>query len=151
MLLKKVFSGILAGLLFALFALFVVLRIAGIRHYVPISSSMNPAVPKYSLVFMKRVEDASELKVGDVIAFQDGGMPVLHRIKKIEDGTIQTQGDANNNPDAPITFDKVIGKKVFSVPYLGILFGSPYPWMILLALMLIWFLGKELRKEIRKK
>jgi signal peptidase len=114
---------------------------------------MHPAIPKYSLVYIENydLEDMKKLEVGDVIAVRTSSDPMLHRIIKIDAETIQTQGDANNSPDSPIRFKQVIGKKVFSIPYLGILFISPYPWLILMALLIILLIGRQLIKEIQKK
>jgi signal peptidase len=148
---KRIISGISVSLLVLIFLALIILHFSGYRYYVPVSSSMHPAVPKYSLVYIKKVEELEDLKVGDVIAFQGKEKPVLHRIIKIEGEMIQTQGDANNAPDAPINFNQIIGKMVFSIPYLGILFGSPYPWLILLSLIIILYLGRQLINEIQKK
>lgn len=112
---------------------------------------MHPAVPKFSLVYVKKTEKLEDLEIGDVIAFQGSEKPVLHRIIKIDGEMIQTQGDANNAPDAPIYLNQVIGKMVFSIPYLGILFGSAYPWLILLSLIIILYLARQLIKDIKKK
>ena len=71
------------------------------------------------------------LAVGDVIVFQGSASdPIIHRIIQInKDGTYRTKGDANSGvrPDEEsITSDRIIGKAVFRVLYLGwfkILFG----------------------------
>jgi signal peptidase len=147
---KKIIFGSLFVLFIALFSLLIILRILGFKHYVAASSSMHPEVPKYSLVYIKKAE-LDELKIGDIIAYRGEGSLVLHRIIDINGDVITTKGDANEAPDRPIGYSRVIGKMVFSVPFLGILFGSPYPWLILLALIIIVYLSRELIKEIQKK
>lgn len=66
----------------------------------------------------------NNLKIGDVIVFAGSTTePIIHRIVLFnEDGTITTKGDNNLGirPDeVKITSDKVIGKAVIRVPYLG--------------------------------
>ncbi|MGI6769094.1 MAG: signal peptidase I [Bacilli bacterium] len=148
---KRIISGIGSSFLVLIFLTLIILHFSGYRYYVPESSSMHPAVPKFSLVYVKKTEKLEDLEIGDVIAFQGSEKPVLHRIIKIDGEMIQTQGDANNVPDAPIYLNQVIGKMVFSIPYLGILFGSAYPWLILLSLIIILYLARQLIKDIKKK
>lgn len=148
---KKILYGSIFSFFVALFSAFIIFRISGYRHYVPISSSMHPKIPKYSLVYIKQTDTVEDLKIGDIIAYQGTEKPVLHRIIEIDGEIIQTQGDANDTPDAPIKFNQVIGKMVFSIPYIGILFVSPYPWLVILALIIICSLCRELIKEIHKK
>ena len=69
------------------------------------SGSMSPAIPTGSLVFYKKVQ-ASQLKVGDIIVFNEPGTTntkVTHRIKAIRTGPtgtyFVTKGDANGIPD----------------------------------------------------
>lgn len=52
-----------------------------------------------SLVVTKKVP-FEKLKEQDVIVFQSGDILVIHRVIKInEDGSLQTQGDNNDDPD----------------------------------------------------
>ena len=76
-----------------------------------------------------------EPKIGDIIIFKpnEGSLaprPIIHRIVKIENEIMQTKGDHNelqlksdNNPykteETSITKDRIIGKAVFKIPYLG--------------------------------
>ena len=64
------------------------------------------------------------IKLGDTIVFQGtASEPIIHRIIKLnKDGTYQTKGD--NNPDSrrdekQIQEDKIYGKAVIRLPYLG--------------------------------
>tara|TARA_Y100000310_G_C20480132_1_gene714272 strand:+ start:264 stop:932 length:669 start_codon:yes stop_codon:yes gene_type:complete len=81
-------------------------------------------------------------KVGDVIIFQanpesSAPRPIIHRIVSIEDGIIATKGDHNadqlkkgnnifNTDETTITEDRIIGKAVLRVPYLG----WPKIWLV---------------------
>lgn len=82
-----------------------------------LSGSMEPTLSVDDLVIVKR---ADEIKTGDIIAFYDeSANKVMHRVIDVEGDTITTQGDANNAADTPISRDKVCGKYVEKVKYLG--------------------------------
>lgn len=87
---------------------------------VVLSGSMEPNYKTGSVIYYKQVSE-EELKVGDVITFQVNGTLISHRIVSIENGLIETKGDANNVPDAmKIQMQNVIGKVAnISIPYLG--------------------------------
>jgi signal peptidase len=86
-------------------------------------------MPKDVVVTKKR--EAKDLEVGDIITFLSSdprlsNIIVTHRIKaKYYDATtnkytFQTKGDANNGPDQNLVpHDKVMGKVLFSVPFIG--------------------------------
>ncbi len=76
----------------------------------------------------------SDLKVGDVIVFSIEGqkIPIVHRIIKIDNGTIQTKGDHNPVPD-PWNIEKIHGKVVFVIPFLGwpkLIFTYIVSWLL---------------------
>ena len=74
-----------------------------------------PTIPKDSLIMTHHLsaEQKADLKVGDVITFHQGGLVKVHRIITILDsGTVITQGDANPNPDDPVSSEDIIGKVV---------------------------------------
>jgi len=88
------------------------------------SGSMAPAIKMGSIVAVKPADD---YKVGDVITFGPytrTKAPTSHRIYdiKVEGGepVYITKGDANNAPDQrEITKRDIVGKVLFSIPYLG--------------------------------
>jgi signal peptidase len=90
-----------------------------------ISGSMEPAIKVGSVVVVK---PAADYNVGDVVTFGKFGRnsnPITHRITEVilsESGgkLFRTKGDANNGPDQDsISKDKILGKVLFSIPYLG--------------------------------
>ena len=82
-----------------------------------LSGSMEPTLSVDDLVIVKR---ADKINKGDIIAFYDeNGNKVMHRVIDVEGDTITTQGDANNVADTPISKDKVCGKYVGKIKYLG--------------------------------
>ena len=102
-------------------------RAAGATPYVVLTGSMRPAMPPGTLVVVRPVKPA-EVAVGNVITYQlRSGRPavVTHRVVAMGfDGkgrpSFQTQGDANNAPDArwvrPV---QIRGERWYAVPYLG--------------------------------
>ncbi len=102
----------------------------GIKLYTVQSSSMAPAIPAGSLVVSKPADD---YYAGDVVTFKaekdrlikNPKFTTTHRIHDIKEtdlGQIEyvTKGDANDAPDSqPVAKDLVLGKTVFSIPFLG--------------------------------
>ena len=120
-------SGILvAGVVLLAIAL-VGVRVVGLQPYVVLSGSMEPTYHVGSLIYVKSV-DHRELKAGDPITYMvSEDTVVTHRIVEVltdesEPDTLYfaTQGDANATPDgAAVHYKNVIGKPMFSIPYLG--------------------------------
>lgn len=94
----------------------------GVRPALVSGPSMKPYLGPGDVVIIKEV-NANELKVGDVVKFQQGSRDVIHRIKAITPGPngvfVFTQGDNNNTPDAPLPVASIEGKVVLKVPYVG--------------------------------
>ena len=88
------------------------------------SGSMEPTIKTGSLVIVKPSEVYS---VGDVIMFgrdTKTQLPTTHRIvaDEVRSGVFYytTKGDANEDPDPQqVAQSEVIGKVLFSIPYLG--------------------------------
>ena len=98
--------------------------------YTIISGSMNPVIKVYDVILTTRIDDPSTIKVGDIITFLSTSsisrdMVVTHRvleIRKNPNGSLEfvTKGDNNkvNDPSEPAS--KLVGKKVFCIPKVGI-------------------------------
>lgn len=115
------FSTILMVVLLALAAVLIVPVILGYTELAVLTGSMQPTIPVGSLIYVKEVEP-STLQVGDVVTYQlEGDTMVTHRVVKVnpDEGYLVTQGDANEDPDGQITFDRIVGKMDFHLPYLG--------------------------------
>lgn len=95
-------------------------RIFGIKPYTVLSGSMEPAYQTGAVVYVKSVP-CEKLKKGDTVTYRTSSAVVTHRITKInsDDKTVITKGDANEIEDPAVSFDSIIGKVVFSIPYLG--------------------------------
>ena len=128
--LKKIWniiSSVLVALVVLVAVALVGVRLVGLKTYVVVSGSMEPTYHTGSLLYVKSV-DPKELQVGDPITFMVSEDTVAtHRIIEIlpdeEDSSVlrfRTQGDANDSPDGtPVHYKNIIGKPVFSIPYLG--------------------------------
>ena len=101
-------------------------KLIGLTPYTVLSGSMEPAYHVGSVVYVAKA-DANELRENDCITYyMSNGSVVTHRIievKKAENGEIsfRTKGDANKLPDGYQPASAIIGKVVFSIPYLGYL------------------------------
>jgi len=89
------------------------------------SNSMWPTLTRGDLIFLQNV-NKEDIRVGDVIGYYNGGAGFgIHRVVKVENGSIMTKGDANIVEDRPISYDYVVGKAVsingwvVKIPYLG--------------------------------
>ena len=92
-------------------------KIGGYAPLIVLTGSMEPEINSGDLIFVKQT-DASDIQVGDVIAFFDpdgtGTSILTHRVIEVldEDGTLcfRTQGDANNAADRqPVSADRLVG------------------------------------------
>jgi len=79
---------------------------------------------------------AKNIKKGDVIVFWgSANEPIIHRVVKI-DNTYQTKGDHNSasrGDEMNVTEDKILGRAVLRIPYLG--------WLKLIFMQII---GREI-------
>lgn len=126
------------------------------------SGSMAPAIKLGSVVVVKPEKD---YKIGDVITFGKTGkteLPITHRIYDIRvvEGNPYyiTKGDTNNAPDQrEVPKREVIGKVLFSVPYVGYAVeAARKPWgftllIIVPAVVIIYDEARKIYNEIKKK
>jgi len=110
----------------AAFAIFTVMLISnrfGFGSYVVATESMTGEINKGDVVIYDEY-DGQHLAVEEVIAFEENGSVVIHRIIDIQniDGTVRyyTKGDANDEPDLGfVTDERIIGIIKFKIPYVG--------------------------------
>lgn len=112
-----VLLGVLALLLWGV-------RLFGMEAFVVQSGSMEPVHSVGSLVYVIKA-DAAALEVGDVITFRmTDGSRGTHRIVELVESNgavaFRTKGDANKMTDNALVMpEDIIGKALFSIPYLG--------------------------------
>ncbi len=78
-----------------------------------ITNNLNDQFNTYDIIFLEKVDNASDLKLYDTVAYiNDKGINVIHRIKEIRtDGSYVTRGDSNNADDVyHPKFDDIIGR-----------------------------------------
>ena len=123
----SVFTSIMIALVVVLAILLVGIRLVGIKPYTVISGSMEPTYHVGSMIYVKSFPAAS-FEVKDPVTFYLNDTTVAtHRIIEILPDPndpnaryFRTQGDANDTDDGePIHSSKVIGRPLFSIPYLG--------------------------------
>ncbi len=138
----------------------------GFRLFVVTSGSMEPEIKTGSVVAVVPVKNYQEK---DIITFlasgnslqKDSKSIVTHRIVAVknDEGKVsyQTKGDANKSADSQIVFsDQVLGKVVYSLPYLGypINFAKTQMGLILFivipATLIIYGEIQNIRKEIER-
>ena len=96
-------------------------RLFGYQAFSVVSGSMEPALPVGSVVYVEPAA-VSEIRAGDVIAFDDDGTVVTHRVmeSRPQEGAFITKGDANETVDInPTPYWKLIGRVRLCVPLLG--------------------------------
>lgn len=90
------------------------------------SSSMWPVLERGDLVVVKGL-DGDTVETGQIIVYRNSAddTMVIHRVFRVEGSEIVTKGDANSEPDEPITINDVtgvvpmIGDSPMRIPYLG--------------------------------
>lgn len=125
------------------------------------SGSMEPVIMTGGIVV---IHPSTSYEVGDIITFQSSGadIPTTHRIRStyVEDGKtlFVTKGDANEDADTePASRDDVIGKVLFTVPYVGFVLDfarRPLGFALLIVLPALLIIIDEAEKiwiEIRRK
>ncbi len=115
-------SRLLFVFLLILVLLLFVPNFVGFKTFSVISGSMEPNIPVGSLVYTKSVE-FEDLEVGDVVSYKlSENTMVTHRVNSIntDNNTLITKGDANDNVDgSEVQNSQIVGKVIFTVPYLG--------------------------------
>lgn len=113
---------LIALLVIALAAVLISKLVFGVEMKAVLTGSMEPELSVGSLLIIKPAE-YEKIEVGDDITYvRDKNLTlVTHRVIKKDDETqkITTQGIANNSPDNPTSFENVVGKVVFHIPFVG--------------------------------
>lgn len=126
---KKIVKFVILITLMILFIVNVILSIEekthvfGIYMFNIVSESMEPTFYKDDLAIVKSC-DVEELKIGDIITFQQEDRIISHRIlditRKKGEKTFITKGDHNEVEDPePVDTQNIYGKVVFVIPKIG--------------------------------
>ena len=159
-LIKKICNIVSSVILILSAAVAVVLlfpHIFGYKTYTVISGSMEPTLHVGSLVIVKQTSP-EKIITGHIITFtMTGNNPLMatHRVVSIDNtkGTFTTKGDANNTNDGPVEFNRLVGRIVFSISYLGFLvvYIKTQAGILLVAGVLIIMLLLTFIPEILKR
>jgi len=145
----NIVTTILLILALILAFLLVGLRLFGFKPYTVLSGSMEPTYHVGSMIYVKDVPPDS-LQVRDPVTYRnESGKVVTHRVIEVynEPGqgvSYRTKGDANDTADGILTPDRVIGKPIFSIPYLGYVANyiqSPSGMMLAVCVCLVLMVG----------
>ena len=122
---RNFLESFLDYILFFALILFILLHLLGFKSAVILTDSMEPKITPFSLVI---VSPESDIRIGDVILYEvelsKKKYKVLHRVIDMKEKKGQivyiTKGDNRRYADAwYVSRDNVIGKLLFSVPYVG--------------------------------
>ena len=117
-------------LIMAIFAIYYIF-LAEIPIAVVKGQSMLPLLREGDLVIITKVNNPSDIKVGDVVVYRNPvGKLIIHRVimvwKAGNEYYYITQGDNNMFPDYPkVAYSSIVGKvfnlgnSVFKIPYIG--------------------------------
>lgn len=148
-----------------LFAILLVgVRLIGLTPFTVLSGSMEPKYPVGSLIYVKNVEPES-IVVGDAITFvlNENLVIATHEVYEIDKANMNfyTQGIANIDDQgkiikdgSPVHFNNLVGKPIFSIPYLGYIssYVTTKPGMYIagsigLAFILLMFIPDLIKED----
>ncbi len=118
-------------------------KIFGFSKAVVLSGSMEPEFGVGDLLIY---QEKTSYEQGDIVLFFDeelGGF-VTHRIIQKNGDRVITQGDSNNAADGEISVERVQGKVVAVLPYVGnitLFFQKPVGIAILVSVLLLILLA----------
>jgi signal peptidase len=122
---EKAGESMTAWAIVSLVSLLLMGFITGLFGYQPTlvaSGSMTPTLLLGDVVITRPVPP-EEVKVGDIIRYQDGAFDTIHRVIEIQGGsggfTFITRGDTNDRNDPPVPENAVKGVVVFNIPKIG--------------------------------
>ena len=130
--------------------------------YTIVSPSMVPNINVYDIIINLKVDNPSEIKVGNIITFistspSSNGMTITHRVTDIQivNGEYQftTKGDNNAVADStPALYSNVIGKAVIKLPQLGrvqFFVASKTGWLFVVIVPAFYIILKDILKLIK--
>lgn len=118
------------------------------------SGSMSPELEVGDVILGKAPEDPFDIQVGDVVTYKGSGelqgMLITHKVIVAPEETngeimLQTQGVANDIPDAPINAQSVVSVVVCKVGFLEAFYNfffSPWGLLTIIALIILVFIDE---------
>ena len=133
----------------------------GYKSFEIVSRSMEKTINKDDVIIVKKVPE-DDIKVNDIIAFNNNEDIITHRVVKIEHINHQifytTKGDNNKLEDKDkVSYNQIEGKYVFKINNMGYFIGflrNKYVLIILFVILifcLIHILKVKHRRKIREE
>ena len=96
----------------------------GLRYYVVLSGSMEPAIHTGSLGIVNTKAEYVKMEQGDIVAYENAlGTRVTHRVEAVTAEGLVTKGDANEISDGlSVREDNFIGETIGAIPFAGYIF-----------------------------
>jgi len=120
-------------------------EVIGYTLFLVNTGSMKDAININDIVIVKKTKDVN---VDDIIAFETDGNLIVHRIIEQNIEEIITKGDANNQEDAPIRSEQVIGKVVQKVPLRNIILGIV---IVIILNIILELSGKTIEENMERR
>ena len=108
------------------------------------TGSMGEVVEPGDWIIVKYTKN---IKLNDVVTFEQKGEYITHRVIEVYNGTYVTKGDANTAKDAPISKDQIVGKVVKVISNFGILRKTIFNPIVLIALIITLILLNQVFKK----
>ncbi len=112
-----------------------------------LTGSMEPELYVDDLVI---IHDSKDYEVGEWVVYQDGSVLVVHEVIAADGENFQTQGKANNSPDAPIKIEQIRGEVIFTLPNAGPTVRFLQSPMGVLVVLIAGFIGLEISYIIER-
>ena len=87
------------------------------------------------------VKITDDVKLNDIITFEQDGSFITHRIIEQYKDTYITKGDSNNSKDTPITKEQIVGKMIKVMPKFGIVKKTFFNPKVLITLIITIIVG----------
>lgn len=146
---KYIWNLLLQLLAGFLCVLLVLIFLFGYKPFIVVSGSMLPTLNVGDIIFVKATDDKM-YEVGDIITYPEGGSYTTHRIVEVNGDMVITKGDANNTTDAPKRMSIIVGKTIFRLYKIGIIYDFIKTHLLLSAsfLLIFWASLTGIRNEI---
>ncbi len=154
---NKIFGLVIILLLIPLFYFGYQIYSGELQFKTVLSGSMSPTINAGDVVLISGI-NPEEIKEQDIITFREGETFTTHRVVEIVNNTFRTKGDANEDPDTKLVkTEQVVGKVVFTIPFLGYFghFVRTIPGFLIFILipgiLIIYSEIKKIKGEVKPK
>lgn len=125
--------------------------IFGYSYFSVLSGSMEPTIKVGDEIIIKITDDVKE---NDIITFHEEDSFVTHRLLRIEGNNLITKGDANDSEDDPVSKERLVGKVILTIPFLGkikfVITNTYFLIVLVLAYIINEFIINKKEKEAKE-